>query len=54
MLFGPLGDVCVTDQAAEQRGDLWSDVQLLLENKVGRSSVDEFGFILSADRNFME
>lgn len=45
MLLGSLGDVGVADQAAEQRGNLWPDVQLFLrETEGGRGSLNEFRF----------
>lgn len=35
MLLGSLGNVSVADQAAEQGGNLWPDVQLFLEEEEG-------------------
>lgn len=51
MLLHSLCDVRVGDQAAEQRGNLWSDVHFLLEEKRRRVSVNRFGSILCQLRN---
>lgn len=50
VLLGSLTDVGVVDQAAEQRGNLWPDVQLLLK-KEKRNRLNEFTqFSISSDK----
>lgn len=47
MLLGSLGDVGVADQAAEQRGNLWPDVQLFLQGGTGGGGINEYVWIKS-------
>lgn len=51
MLLHPLCDVGVGDQAAEQRGNLRSDVHFLLEEKRRRVSENQLGSILCQMRS---